>query len=1180
MKFRSRIFLLGSLLFFLGAVASSAMAKTAGYCLECHSRKSLDHLTLSEAQSIYHAKLSPCPGIRSVSEEIFFTESRVLKLDQILRPMDGEGRMSSHLSTKISEVGEAFLNVKDSRKDSIAQFSEQTSFLRASLQKVYDRILKKRDESDRRWLIGLGSLILLGLFILLWTGIRKLEQMGKVLLIVLLIGTAFTSTACSFRSEQPAEKSPGQERLEQSLSVATKSTTKMEETFFESILLAETAREWSKVEPNPAGKAFELAWQVALKAREKAGRVRSLWPHQSGASKEKVNPDTVLDLQDEIRNTRGRTWALRVVAEEWIKVDERKGRSALDQVSRETLEIGDVGVRDHELKPVAEAWVAIDRNRALEIARSIKDPFLRVTALASVVRSISDKQKARNLLQEMGMAAESISLPYHRARAFVLLSASGAEIFPEEKKACGEKALDRIQSLENPQLRAFALLDLSSRWVSLDQEQSEQFAAGIPPSFPETRAYALLHLSRNPDLPKAKAETFLRNALVEIPKISDAFEAQKISRLIAKEFVRLEPEEALRVLTKIQDPFYRSEILSELAMRFSAMDKRKGLDLAEKIPMETIRIKTIVSIVGLWIERDRDRIFSLYMQALSAASSIQDPNARALTLIDLGRDIGPLVKGREPSESNLVLESARQISSAWKKAEVLEVLSEVLKKDDKTKARAILDEIDPSLLRARESLDEIRLWSKADPMKALQRAETIPSSFPMEKATAFKEVASGMKKTQAVGALNILERALTLVLSLPESPKQRKLLSELAKESALLDGEKTLQRLLRIQERETRDFLLREAGTALIKQDSPGAMKVADEISEGSLRLALYQKITDATLKRRGIAQPGQRVLSQWGIAREKVKKDESQAVVHYEAALQEIEGIKDPRQKSYLLSGLAAEWALIDEEKALQVTRKISSNFPEPLSHALLQIGSQVRKWNRKEAQAIFQSAFSSTTQIQDPSLRVQRLLQLTLQWQTIDPERAQEVLKKAESEVLKNLSPDDKREKLLAEIYLSRANLVPDKALTVVQNARSSLLKAKVLMEIARNLSKISLQEDIKALEKSSQFAKASNNSRIMGEIAAAWFALDPDKGLEILAQVEDKEIRIRTLRKMANQSSISRSRLLEQAGREALTIDKLNGKIECLKEIAGDWVNLDNERAKALFSAVNRIAEKAEH
>ena len=266
-----------------------------------------------------------------------------------------------------------------------------------------------------------------------------------------------------------------------------------------------------------------------------------------------MNFDTVLDLRDEIRNADGRTWALREVAEEWIKIDERKGRISLDYASREASAIKDGEVRDRELKPIAEAWAGIDGNRGLEIARSIKDPVLRVMALTKVVRSVNDQEKARDLFQEIWKAAESIPVSYHRARAFVQISTSAAKVFPEERKALGENALGQIQSLKNPQLQASDLLDLVFHWVPLDKEQSERFAVGISPSFPETRAYVFIHLSQNPDMTKAKAETFLKNALAEIPKIADVFEAQKIKTLIAKGFVRLEPEETLRILPQVQD---------------------------------------------------------------------------------------------------------------------------------------------------------------------------------------------------------------------------------------------------------------------------------------------------------------------------------------------------------------------------------------------------------------------------------------------------------------------------------------------------------------------------------------------------------------------------------------------------------------------------------------------------
>jgi len=803
---------------------------------------------------------------------------------------------------------------------------------------------------------------------------------------------------------------------------------------------------------------------------------------------------------------------------------------------------------------------------------------LKVMALTNLARSFNNKEKARKLFPEMWKTAESISSLYLRAKAFTQISASAAKMDPQRKREWAEKIFGQIQSVKDPRLQAFAMQEMVFQWASVDGEQAERWVTQISSLFPEARAYSCLHLAGDRRLPKAKALRLLKNGLLDANKVADPFEALKIKALIVKGLVKLEPQEALRILPQIQDPFYLSEILAQLAMHFSPIDKREGLKLAEKIPLEDIRTKVIVDIIRLWMEQDRDKVSSLYAQAFIAASYISDPYARALILIDLGKNWGRWMRGKEGSVVDLALESARQISSPPRKAEILEALAEAWKKLDQAKAQTILNEIAPSLTHVRKSLEEIRLWSKIDPMKALRWAETLSPDFPLEKAVAFKEVAAGMKKAQPDLALNVFEKGLITALTLPEGVKQSKLLSELIREAALLDREKTLRRLLQIEDRETRDFLLREAGMALIKEDASWAMRAATEISESSIRLALYQKIADGMSSRRRLTQPEQLALSQWGRGREKAKKDESQAATHYEKTLQEVERVTDLRERSHLLSGLAAEWAPINEEKALQVAKKISSQFSEPFSYALLQVGAQLKKWNRREAQSVFEGTFSSATQIKDPSLRVLRLFQLAQQWQTLDREKAKEVLKKAESEALKDLSLHNKGEKILAENYIAQVNLEPDRVLTITQNARTPWLRAKILLERARDLNRVRIEENVNALEKSLQFAKTSKNPRLMSEIAVAWFALDPNKGLEILAQVESKEIRIKTLCRMASQSNSLRTRLLEEATQETLGIEGLNEKIAFLKEVANDWMEIDKEKAKSVYHMIYRTAEKA--
>jgi hypothetical protein len=386
-------------------------------------------------------------------------------------------------------------------------------------------------------------------------------------------------------------------------------------------------------------------------------------------------------------------------------------------------------------------------------------------------------------------------------------------------------------------------------------------------------------------------------------------------------------------------------------------------------------------------------------------------------------------------------------------------------------------------------------------------------------------------------------------------------------------------------------LLLGEAGSTWVKEDPLQGLKAANEISDSALRAALYLKIAAREAKNLAPPKserpnhPALKALGQWGLGREKAKKEESQASPFYVKSLEEMGRIQDGREQVFLFSALAAEWAPIDEEKALEVAERIPLHYSEPLSYALLQVGSQLRKWNRKGADPVFQKALSTTAQIPYASLRVRRLLQLAQQWQILDPAKGQEVLKMAEIEARKNISPLGKNEKILVDILMAQAHVDPEAVLSQARKAASPSTQARLLLESAKVRHKVSIEENVKALEKGLQFAQRKKNPRLISEIAMAWFSLEPAKGLEILAQVEPKEIRVQALRQMAWQSVSRRKekeegkRLLERATREALGMDGLGGKIRSLGEVAGDWVAVDRERAKATYLQAYQFAEKAE-
>jgi hypothetical protein len=325
-------------------------------------------------------------------------------------------------------------------------------------------------------------------------------------------------------------------------------------------------------------------------------------------------------------------------------------------------------------------------------------------------------------------------------------------------------------------------------------------------------------------------------------------------------------------------------------------------------------------------------------------------------------------------------------------------------------------------------------------------------------------------------------------------------------------------------------------------------MRIGKEIAEGSARASLYQKIADLASKG-GIDpnQPAMNALSQWGQGREAAKKEETKALPYFETAFQEIGKISDTQERSFILSGLIGDWTQIDEGRAIKAAERISPDFPEPLSYSLLQVSIQLRKWNRKDAEAAFQKSLTAAESIQDSSLRRQRIIQIAQQWQLINGDKGREILKKAAA------SPDNPGG------------------------------RAKIRMDSGKAFYKETIEKDIKLLEKARQFIQGNKNPRILTEVALAWSWIDGGKAEEALALIDSREARVKALRALARQAGKSKPEVargfLEKAAQEAAAIEGLKEKIPALHEIAVDWAALDPGKAKATYLLAYRAAERVD-
>ncbi len=1206
MKKRHRRLMRAAILLAFGLTAVPAWAQNTGFCFECHSGNGFGDTQaatrisrLDERGSVYQNRIHPCPGLRSLAEENFFTESRILRLDEILQELGKKGWDTGVLQRSLHQNAEAFSSLKAEAIRSSSQFSQEASALRSKLQKIYERASQMREETDRRWLIGVGSLVLLGLLLFVGIGYGKMNRIGKLLWLIGLAAGCFTLNACSSGTGEMAKKSPAQEQIDRSLSIARQVSGQLGEASHLSLLLAQMGRHWASINAREAERTFELAWKVASQAQENGAKLQSLdfiafrWREPSAAAKEKVSFDSVLDLRDQLRQVRGGTWALRAVAEEWLKADPVRGRQALERVLQRATSGKDGEIRDRELRAIAEAWTRVDIQVAWGVCRSIQNPFLRSMALKEVGRAFENRRKSEEVFAEAWQTATKIEPPVERIYAMIRIAASAAPASPADGRNWTQRVWNQIQEEKNLQLRSWLTRDLVQAWSPIDPEQAERWLSEIPAEFPISRAYALLALAKGPQVSEGKKLSLLQTALAEAKKFSDDFAEKKLKRIVVEAISQLDPEKGIALIPLVADPADRSRVLSQIARQQGAKRKEKGLDVADTIPIDAFRQAAIVEVIDQWVDREMDQLRRLSQEALRISASISDPYERIFRLIEIGKN-GNSGDGRIASRAfEEAWKSVEEISPSWKKAVASGEIAKAWKQSNPEKADEVLRGIDPTVIRLRNFVAEIRLWAAVDPDRARKMAEEIPSVFPLEKAQGLKAVALALKNSRKDTAWEYLERSLDFILPLPaEGTGREKFIGDVIGEMARLDGGRTFQVLERIQSENMRDAMLGEAARAFIQENSweglQRALASTARIGQGTLRLDLYRRIADTAAKLRpaihsdSLMGPALVGVSFWGQGREQAKREEVKSAPFFKMALQSMQQIKGEKERSFLTSALAADWALIDEEKALQTIDQAAQLFAEPYSHGLLQIATQMKRWNRKEAQGIFEKALGACEKIEDPYLRLRRRLEIAQRWWEIDQGKGKELFTRAREEAEKLLKPGGTKNEILEEILLTWCNREPQSSHAIAANVKVPKIRAAIFTAAARREKSETLGKNGKRLDAALQFARAEQNLRLQGRVAAAWYSLDPSKGLEIVKGIESPAVRSETLKRIAmrneRMSKEESNEQLDLALQEALKIEEGTGKIQFLKNLADHWAKIEAARAEKIYRKIYEMSEEA--
>ncbi|MDD4650937.1 MAG: metallophosphoesterase [Methanothrix sp.] len=555
-------------------------------------------------------------------------------------------------------------------------------------------------------------------------------------------------------------------------------------------------------------------------------------------------------------------------------------------------------------------------NEALEIAREIKDDWLKPRALASKLmddrldrlksRALADLTSKLSDSRSQELLKEALEIDYE-IEEYILKSKAVAEVaskFDDSRKSESLKeALETVREIKDDWLKPMALADVASK---LEDSQSPELlkdvleiAREIKDEGLKSRALAgiasRLDDSRRPEL--------LKEALEIAREIKDDWsKSMALAGVAAKLADSRSPEllkEALEVASAIKDVWPRSGALADVACKFA--DNRspellkEALEIAREIKDEGLKSRALADVASKF---DDSRRPELLKEALEIAREIKNAELKSRALADVSSKFDD---SRRPELLKEALEIAREI------------------KDDWLKSRALADVV--SKLADSRSLELLK--------EALEIAREIKDKG--LKSSALAEIASKLADSRSP---ELLKEALEIA---------REIKDDWLRSSALADVASKF-------EDSRKPELLKEAAEIAheVKNDwlkSSALANVASKLADGqSLELLnealeIAREIKDDRLKSSALAKAAS-------------KFDDCRRPELLKEAIEIAREIKDEWQRSIALACVATKFDDFRRPELLEETLKVAREIVNAVdrSEALARISPLIADYSPKE--------------------------------------------------------------------------------------------------------------------------------------------------------------------------------------------------------------------------------------
>lgn len=156
-------------------VCLSSVAHARNFCAECHTNQEVSSFKniLVWERSIYQDKNTSCPPLKRIKEEIYFTESQIVKYSQLLEELKKNGIFTRMMEKNLAEQAAAYSEAIPVKPISVEDISANTGKIKNSINKLYMQINRMRDSLRMRKIFGLVVLSTLSILFFTLIGIKK-----------------------------------------------------------------------------------------------------------------------------------------------------------------------------------------------------------------------------------------------------------------------------------------------------------------------------------------------------------------------------------------------------------------------------------------------------------------------------------------------------------------------------------------------------------------------------------------------------------------------------------------------------------------------------------------------------------------------------------------------------------------------------------------------------------------------------------------------------------------------------------------------------------------------------------------------------------------------------------------------------------------------------------------------